>query len=695
LTYQPFLDRVLHSGVQDPEIDLTYSYTSPSRVAFSPDSSIVAVVTADNTIVLWDVATGARVDKPLTGHIKQATALAFSPDGTILAAGNGLQTVLLWDVKTGELIGNPLQGSVERDPEGHFIQALWGINSLVFSPDGERIIAGCGNEDIIVWDVATGERFEEHLGQQPTGVPHWLHATALSPDVSIMASGLEDGSVALYDVMTGRRVGIKRLAYEGPSRFTALAYSPDSLMVAGGDIRDDTVILWDLTADVQVAEPLEGHSSDITTLAFSPDGLMLASAGWDTTIVLLDVETGEAIGDPLTGHTAKVIGLGFSPDGRWLASLDILGNTLLWNVAGEGVTFARRFDGDSRANAIAFDALSDEKTLVSARCGGGSDDWECVVRRWDVATGTESADPIKVYWSEVVYPELSPDGAIMVTSGDLRVVLWDTRTGEQLIEPVYGRKPMAFNPVGESLAIWMYHDALYSTPKTVSRWDMNLHQPIGDSLSGTQDDLSALAYSYDGGMLAGGSRSGEVVLWDIVSGNPAPRSFITRDEGEVIDLAFSPDGRLLAAASEGAPVGDATSIDLWDVATGQSLSLAASDQPEDVNSLIFSPDGMVLVSKTSSRTTEEKTLTLWDVASGRMIGRLGNGGDELLFSTDGGKLITAGSSIILWDVSLEAWQAHACHIANRNMTADEWATYLPDQPCRPTCSNLPGLCASD
>ena len=693
ITIQPFLDRVLHSGAIQPEFNPRTGFTSPSRVAFSPDNTLLAAATGDNSIVLWDVQTGERIGKPFTGHISEVTALAFSPDGETLASGTGFQKVMLWDVKTGVLVNGPLTGSIERDPTPYIVQAQWGINSLAFSEDGKRIIAGCGNEDIIIWDVSSGELVGEHLGQQPPGVPHWLHATAFNPDATLYSSGLEDGSIAFYDVATGQISEIRRQSSEDLTRFTALAFSPDGGMVAGADLLDDSIILWGLADDNQLLDPLEGHSSGISTLAFSPNGQILASGGYDTKVILWDVEEGEALADPLTGHAAKVIGLNFSPDGNWLASLDSLGNTLLWNLAGEEMIIAREFVGDSRADSIAFDAQNDPNTLVSAWCGSGQDDWECVVRRWEVESGTESGDPIKVVWPEVVYPILSPDGSIMVTSGDFRVVLWDTVTGVQRDDTIFGESPLAFNPNSERLVIWRLSESGFWGPKEVSLWDINRQQQIGVPLSGTQDDLRALVFSPDGSMLAGGSEIGEVVLWEIDQDDSAPKSFITRDEGEVLDLKFNPDGSILAAGSEGALVGEASSIELWDIISGQPLWQNSSDQPEDVNSLLFSPDGTMLVTVSKNGASEGKTLALWDVASGRLIGWLGDGGSELLFYEGGSQLLTASrTNIISWDISIDNWQEHACHIANRNMTESEWEVYFPDQLCHPTCPNLPDQC---
>jgi hypothetical protein len=62
----------------------------------------------------------------------------------------------------------------------------------------------------------------------------------------------------------------------------------------------------------------------------------------------------------------------------------------------------------------------------------------------------------------------------------------------------------------------------------------------------------------------------------------------------------------------------------------------------------------------------------------------------LAFSPDDQTLASASQdAIILWDLGLESWQDHACQRANRNLTPDEWATYLPAQPYRATCPGVP------
>jgi WD40 repeat protein len=118
-------------------------------------------------------------------------------------------------------------------------------------------------------------------------------------------------------------------------------------------------------------------------------------------------------------------------------------------------------------------------------------------------------------------------------------------------------------------------------------------------------------------------------------------------EGDVESVAFSPDGKTLAAGYGGGQGG----VVLWDAAGCKRLAPDPLPVPEgDVESVAFSPDG--------------KTL-----AAGYGYRRQGG--------------------VVLWDVDLDSWRRLAGQTANRNLTRAEWRQYFPDKPYRPTFHDLP------
>jgi WD40 repeat protein/serine/threonine protein kinase len=644
LQYRPRLAQFLHG------------HTDRVRtVAVSPERGIIASGSRNNTIILWDSASGKPALPPLTGHTGPINSLAFSPDGRTLVSGSADGTLRLWNAATGELIGAPLEGHTDE---------VW---SVAFSPDGALIASGSADTTIRLWNAVTGEPIGAPLG----GHADIVFAVAFSPDGELLASGSGDTTIRLWDVATGEPVGEPRAGHT--NYVLALAFNERGLLVSGG--ADNQIFLWTPSSEEPLFSYQTDHTNWIRSLAFDPTGQVLASASADGTIRLWDPLSGLEIGEPLMGHTDEVWGVIYSPDGKSLVSAGADNVLIRWDMNPQYEPLGQLVTG--HAETIASVAFSPDGALVASGSGDSAIGMDNTVRLWDAASGEEVA-LLEGHGGPVTSVAFSPDGQMLASgSADQTIILWNVLT-RRISALLTGHRQavfsVAFSPDGTQLVSGGDDGA-------VILWDAQAGTALGEPLREHGDGVLAVVFSPDGKLVASGSRDGTVILWDAISRSPMAEP-LTGHTDQITSVVFTPDGRTLATGSR-----DGTIL-LWDVATHQPIG-----QPLDghegryVLGLAFSPDGRLLASG-----GEDNRVILWDVAEGRELGQPFAGHlnwvNSVAFSPDGRMLASASrdATLILWDVSLDSWRARACAIASRSLTALEWDRYLPGLAPGETCT---------
>ncbi|NER20366.1 MAG: WD40 repeat domain-containing protein [Symploca sp. SIO1C2] len=297
-------------------------------VAISPNGQILASGSVDQTIKLWNLATG-KLLYALEGHSSAVLSVAFHPDGKTLASASNLAVgngnLKLWDVKTGTL-------------QQVFDQGLlnFRVSCVTFSPNGQTLATGNIDATIKLWKLSNGKLYRTLKGHG------WdVTSVAFSRNGKLLVSGGLDGGIKIWNWCTGEL--LHALNQPSPSNIIgslvswfdssvgaiySVAISPDGQMIASAG-SEQPIILWNSETG-KLVRTLTEHSGSVFAVAFSPKGKCLASGGKDNTVRIWNYQTGELL--QTLEHLSPVHCLAFSPNGQTLVSGSADATIKVWSV---------------------------------------------------------------------------------------------------------------------------------------------------------------------------------------------------------------------------------------------------------------------------------------------------------------------------------------------------------------------------
>ncbi len=635
---------------------------SATPLAFNPAGTLLASTDVSNTIVLWDMSdpdAPQRLGQPLQGHLADVSKLSFSADGRRLASVDVDSGLAVWDVS------NPTQPTpyslpgLERGP--------WRAYAI-FDPKRSNVLAVSSYPNgTTLWNVADLDH-PTPIGYLPQGDGAGSDLV-FRPDGNLLA--VIGDTVDLWDVSEPATPTLASQISAGSVSFSPLSvdFSHDGRLLAVG-LSSAQVKVYDVSDSTQ--PKFQSTIDSGYTAAFNPivtDTLAVAAE----TIVLYDVgvpQSPQKLDVPLSGNNEAAYQLVFSPDGQRLAS-SRLGDVVLWDVTLHPHWPIQLSVAPSEwVPALAFSP--DTHWLATGQ--------HASIKLWDMS---DLRKPITVSvldttaLGQVNDLAFSADGRFLATTHENGTVLWDVTTALSptfLYSTTQAFGHVRFNPRVPQLIAGRRDD--------LQLWDISEpRQPITTVVK-LIDQVGTLSLNFrpDGQVLAIGGRDGTIALADMTKpysptliGNPIVAYAVYAQ-----DIAFSPDGRLLASA-----LGDpfaSNSILLWDVSNVAAPG-KLGEPLEGTFNVEFSPDG---------RTLATSTQLLWDVSQPTLPTSLGTrltGQRRLVFGKDGASLVTYEEDVgvIIWDLNTGDWETIACRMANRNLTPTEWQRYIGSLPYRATC----------
>uniref|UniRef100_A0A8C5EQ53 Uncharacterized protein n=1 Tax=Gouania willdenowi TaxID=441366 RepID=A0A8C5EQ53_GOUWI len=251
---------------------------------------------------------------------RESWTVAFAPDGSYFAWSQGHRTVRLipWMKCLKNFSSHGGDDTIASSSRRLSCQNSDG--SQVFSEPQEHAI-DCGD---IVWGLGFGSSVPD---KQSRCVNIEWHRFKFGEDQLLLATGLNNGRIKIWDVYTGKLL-LNLMDHIDIVR--DLTFAPDGSLMLVSASRDKTLRVWDLKDDGNMVKVLRGHQNWVYCSAFSPDSSILCSVGAGKAVFLWNMDKYKLI-QKLEGHHNDVVSCDFSPDGALLATASYDTRVIVWD----------------------------------------------------------------------------------------------------------------------------------------------------------------------------------------------------------------------------------------------------------------------------------------------------------------------------------------------------------------------------